>query len=578
MVAEFERHEVEEILTELDSRGGIFRDVELCRDGDGLILLGKGGMGWVFEASERSDPKTRYALKVIGLNSKNTDGDDFENTVRWQTIVENDSRHVCSIIDSRQLCVELGGAGHVISAHERERTDLEENSTIIKFILFEKLREVIGRDRFGNCFISCQKLADGGECEVVRFALQIGQVLLATHRRHILHRDIKLENVFWDEQQDVYKLSDFGFAKWTESEYAVTKWGTDGYVAPEIRDIEVHKYSYSADIYSFGITLYRLLNDLQYPGGEDFVVNPLQYDEKFIFPAPKNASPDMARLINRMCKYNRLERMSSMQEVMSELKVIADRISSETEIVYEELYDYINPAADTFCVTNETKARTVMALEDTTGGRMSDYMYQKKLMKTGQRVEKLGRIATVWLTIALLSFLGTSAAVNSVIDNLMWYHLLIPPAIILYRKLLKHGESEAYPTVSMWHWYVTGRDITVLCGLFALAISGYSIYMTGITIKSVVIWIVAFAILLLTNVVAYSITAAVGIVLAFDVSGSESLLGLLDGAAVRVIACLGAAIACIYYVCEKVSYAAMQGEDMGMGGMESTSDGGGAID
>lgn len=521
-VADYKQCEVERLLCELDENYKIFDSVELCRNGDALVLLGKGGMGWVYEAQDRENPELRYALKVIGLTSKNMDRNNFENTIRWQALIENNSKYVCAIAGSRQLRIELDEDGHVANAYELTRMDSGEGGVVLRFILFEKLTDIVGRDKFGRCFLTCRNLAEGGEKEVVRFALQIGHALKTAHEKNILHRDIKLENMFWDEELDVYKLGDFGFAKCTEDGYAVTKWGTDGYVAPEVRDIKENRYNSSADIYSFGITLYRLLNNLQYPGGSDFHVNLLQYDEKFIFPAPKNASPDMARLINRMCKYNRHERINSMSEVMNELVTIAERLNSGTGDVYDGLYEYINPGNTTTCITDETRTRTLIAFEDTTAEREADYWYQKALKNMNTRMNRYRRRMITLLTLFFLSFWGTSDTVYSMLDGLTWYHLMMPPVIIMFRRMRK----------------VAGREITIMAGLGTLAYVAYSLYMTGISVSHVVIFALALAVMLWTNIIVYAITIAVWIVIVLNALGNASMIGIVDNVVVRVMTCV----------------------------------------
>jgi protein-serine/threonine kinase len=78
------------------------------------------------------------------------------------------------------------------------------------------------------------------------------------HERHIIHRDIKSDNVLYNEQGDV-QLADFGFAvQLTEQKSArVTKVGTLHWMAPELIRGE-RKYSTSIDIWSFGIFAYEL--------------------------------------------------------------------------------------------------------------------------------------------------------------------------------------------------------------------------------------------------------------------------------------------------------------------------------
>ena len=159
----------------------------------------------------------------------------------------------------------------------------------------EKLNNIISKDKFGNVKLLKNDLET--EDEVVNFAKQVGSALLITHNNNFLHRDVKLENIFWDEELQQYKLGDFGEAKYVENGNAETVIFTDGYGAPEIDKRLQGSYIATADIYSFGVTLYLLLNDLRFPGSNSYRTNSIQYDKDFVFPAPIHASKDMARLI-----------------------------------------------------------------------------------------------------------------------------------------------------------------------------------------------------------------------------------------------------------------------------------------
>jgi len=53
------------------------------------------------------------------------------------------------------------------------------------------------------------------------------------HNRSIIHRDVKPENLVFDDEGYLY-LTDFGIARiWKPSNYADTS-GTPGYMAPEV--------------------------------------------------------------------------------------------------------------------------------------------------------------------------------------------------------------------------------------------------------------------------------------------------------------------------------------------------------
>ena len=75
------------------------------------------------------------------------------------------------------------------------------------------------------------------ELEVRYFVQQIISALQYLHENHIIHRDLKLRNLFLNEKMKV-KVGDFGAAKRLneDGERRMTTIGTPNYTAPEILD------------------------------------------------------------------------------------------------------------------------------------------------------------------------------------------------------------------------------------------------------------------------------------------------------------------------------------------------------
>ena len=83
------------------------------------------------------------------------------------------------------------------------------------------------------------------------------------HSKNVVHRDIKLENILIDFNNNV-KICDFGIGRVlnSEDELLYDKCGTPMYMAPEIilSDIENGYKGFPVDIWSSGITLYIMLS------------------------------------------------------------------------------------------------------------------------------------------------------------------------------------------------------------------------------------------------------------------------------------------------------------------------------
>ena len=79
------------------------------------------------------------------------------------------------------------------------------------------------------------------------------------HDHRIIHRDLKLGNLFLNEKMEV-KVGDFGLATKLDfdGERKRTVCGTPNYLAPEVLDGK-SGHSYEVDIWSLGVILYTLI-------------------------------------------------------------------------------------------------------------------------------------------------------------------------------------------------------------------------------------------------------------------------------------------------------------------------------
>jgi WD40 repeat protein/DNA-binding SARP family transcriptional activator len=95
--------------------------------------------------------------------------------------------------------------------------------------------------------------------EALRVVEQVAEGLDAAHRSDVVHRDVKPENVLFDEQGNAY-LTDFGVAKELSAPdhtQVGTLLGKPAYISPEV--IRGEPVTAASDIYSLGLMMYEVL-------------------------------------------------------------------------------------------------------------------------------------------------------------------------------------------------------------------------------------------------------------------------------------------------------------------------------
>lgn len=213
--------EITKIIRELDERGLPFQKYSFVFENDGLKKLGHGGTADVYEAMDTIFFKKKYVIKVIGFGRKADISQNFKECVDLQKELGGLWENVVKIYDYKELWICFDDSDNIVSIRQEQIEKTSLNVLKLQFIVMEKESPVISRDEKRRVIIQPHKLLSQ-ETEMLKFAYDIGTALQKAHTNNILHRDVKLENVFYSEKEKAYKLGDFGIAKRTVDGFAGT--------------------------------------------------------------------------------------------------------------------------------------------------------------------------------------------------------------------------------------------------------------------------------------------------------------------------------------------------------------------
>ncbi|XP_040446110.1 serine/threonine-protein kinase Nek4 isoform X8 [Falco naumanni] len=156
------------------------------------------------------------------------------------------------------------------------------------------------------CFLRAVGKGSYGEVSLVRHQQDSKQYL---HEKHILHRDLKTQNVFLT-RTNIIKVGDLGIARVLENQcdMASTLIGTPYYMSPEL--FSNKPYNYKSDVWALGCCVYEMATLKHAFNAKD--MNSLVYRiiEGKLPPMPKDYSPQLVEIIRTMLSKKPEERPS----------------------------------------------------------------------------------------------------------------------------------------------------------------------------------------------------------------------------------------------------------------------------
>ena len=170
--------------------------------------------------------------------------------------------------------------------------------------------------------------------EAVGIALQIANGLEAAHSNHIIHRDIKPQNILI-ARDGTAKVTDFGIAKAASSNtITANAMGSVHYISPEQA-----RGGYSdekSDIYSLGVTMYEMLSGTLPFNGESAVAIALAHIQEEAVPlAALDATipKGISNIVNKCMQKKTELRYSCVADLIADLKMFLQDPSGDYGVI-----------------------------------------------------------------------------------------------------------------------------------------------------------------------------------------------------------------------------------------------------
>lgn len=183
-------------------------------------------------------------------------------------------------------------------------------------------------------YIEKKELLDSKEA--IGIAIQVAQGIAAAHEQHIIHRDIKPQNMIISKDGKV-KVADFGIARAVSSQTVNSSAavGSVHYISPE--QARGGYCDERSDIYSFGITLYEMVTGrVPFEGDNTVAVALAHLEDPVVPPGDYNPQvyPGLEDIILKCTKKKPDRRYGSMEEVIHDLRRVL--MDSECDIYQNE--------------------------------------------------------------------------------------------------------------------------------------------------------------------------------------------------------------------------------------------------
>jgi hypothetical protein len=172
--------------------------------------------------------------------------------------------------------------------------------------------------------------------QVLSVLKDVASALAYAHRRRIVHRDVKPENIYIDEEVGAARLADFGVARPWDQDSRLTipgaSLGTPAYMSPE--QIDGHEVDGRSDVYSLGLVGYEMIMGQHPWEGENLFTTIFKQKNEELPMAPLSLErvPALGEALEKALKKDPQQRWGSAETFLKHL-------SSVVPVAQEDILD-----------------------------------------------------------------------------------------------------------------------------------------------------------------------------------------------------------------------------------------------
>uniref|UniRef100_A0A3B3YGS5 non-specific serine/threonine protein kinase n=1 Tax=Poecilia mexicana TaxID=48701 RepID=A0A3B3YGS5_9TELE len=253
------------------------------------------------------------------------------------------------------------------------------------------------------------------------------QILTAVdycHRHHIVHRDLKTENLLLDANMNI-KLADFGFGNFYNAGEPLSTWcGSPPYAAPEVFEGKEYEGP-QLDIWSLGVVLYVLVCG-SLPFDAPSLPALRQRVTEGRFRIPFFMSQDCENLIRKMLVVDPAKRISVAQIkqhrwMLADPSAVHQTLSHSLTEYNSNLGDYSEPVLGIMNTLGIDRQRTIESLQSSSYNHFSAIYYLLLERVREHRAQQLSRQCGTWSQRPRSTSDSTGPEVSS-LDNLEIQH------------------------------------------------------------------------------------------------------------------------------------------------------------